>query len=55
MVRHTSLPDKTDHAIDILLENYEALETEFHTFMKDIIAYIEKEKEIELKYLVGKI
>ncbi len=55
MVRHTSLPDKTDSAIDILLENYEALETEFHTFMKDIIAYIEKEKEIELKYLVGKI
>ena len=52
MVRHTSLPDKTDLAIDILLENYGVLEIEFHTFMKDIIAYIEKEKEIELRYLV---
>ena len=54
MVRHTSLPDKTDFAIHILLENYEALETEFHAFMKNIITYIEKEKEIELKDLVEK-
>jgi len=55
MVRHTSLPDKTDFAINILLENYEVLETEFHVFMKDIITYIEKEKEIELKNLVERI
>ncbi len=54
MVRYTSLPDKTDLAIDILLENYEALEREFHSFMREIIDYIENEKEIELKYLVSK-
>lgn len=54
MVRHTSLPDKTDLGIDILLKNYEALETEFHTFMKDIITYIETEKEIDLLNLVEK-
>ena len=54
MVRYTSLPDKTDLAIDILLENYDALEREFHSFMREIIAYIENEKEIELKYMVDK-
>jgi len=54
MVRHTSLPDKTDSAIDILLENYESLEIEFHSFMNDIIAYIVNEKEIELRYRVEK-
>ena len=54
MVRHTSLPDKTDFAINILLDNYEELESEFHAFMKDIIIYIENEKEIELKNLVEK-
>ncbi|MCZ4693288.1 DUF479 domain-containing protein [Ancylomarina euxinus] len=54
MVRYTSLPEKTDLAIDILLENYDALESEFHSFMKDLIAYIVNEKEIELKHLVKK-
>ena len=54
MVQYTSLPDKTDFAIDILLENYDALEIEFHSFMKDIITYIVNEKEIELKYLEEK-
>ena len=54
MIRHTSLPDNTDLAIDVLLENYDAIESEFHAFMKDIIAYIENEKEIELKYRIKK-
>jgi len=54
MVRYTSLPDKTDLGIDILLENYAAIESEFHSFMKEMIAYIVNEKEIELKYLVEK-
>jgi len=52
MVRYTSLPDKTDFAIDILLENYSALENEFHTFMREIIAYVINEKGIGLKQLV---
>lgn len=52
MVRYTSLPDKTDMGINILLENYDAIESEFHTFMREIISYIVNEKEIELKYLV---
>ncbi|MDE5420966.1 ACP phosphodiesterase [Ancylomarina sp. DW003] len=52
MVRRTSLPDKTDLGIEILLENYEALESEFHTFMREIITYVSKDKGIELKYLV---
>jgi len=52
MVRYTSLPDKTDFAIDILLENYNALENEFHSFMREIIAYVVNEKGIELKQLV---
>lgn len=54
MVRHTSLPDKTDLAIDVLLENYDAIESEFHAFMRDIIAYIVNEKEIELRYRIEK-
>jgi len=52
MVRHTSLPDETDQAIEILLENYDALEQEFHAFMLDIIDYIVNEKKIELGNLV---
>ncbi|RXQ96494.1 DUF479 domain-containing protein [Ancylomarina salipaludis] len=52
MVRHTSLPDKTDFAIEILLENYTALESEFHSFMRELIAYVVNEKGIELKYRV---
>jgi len=54
MIRHTSLPDNTDLAIDVLLENYDAIESEFHAFMKDIIAYIVNEKEIELRYRIEK-
>ncbi len=49
MVRYTSLPNKTDFAIDILLENYRALETEFHFFMRDIIKYVKSEKGIKLE------
>jgi len=54
MVRYTSLPDKTDLAIDILLDNYEAIETDFHAFMREIIAFIENDKKIKLKYLADK-
>ncbi len=48
MVRRTSLPDKTDIAIDVLLENYDTLESEFHSFMRDILSFIKNEKDIEL-------
>lgn len=55
MVRHTSLPDKTDLGIKILLQNYEAIEYEFHSFMREMILFIEKDKKIELKQIVVKV
>ena len=51
MVRYTSLPDKTDVAIEILLDNYEAMEKQFNDFMRDIIDYVVNDKKIELNHL----
>jgi acyl carrier protein phosphodiesterase len=40
MANRTSLPDKSQFAIECLKENYPILEENFFLFMKDIIAYI---------------
>jgi acyl carrier protein phosphodiesterase len=39
MSRHSSLPDYTDQAIDILICNYDVYEAEFYRFFPEIIEY----------------
>ncbi|NOZ45518.1 MAG: DUF479 domain-containing protein [Chlorobi bacterium] len=43
MTRHTSLPNKTDFAMQILKNNYELFEIEFNAFFSEIIEYAKKE------------
>ncbi len=48
MSRHTSLPDHTKFAIEILLEHYSLFEDHFMEFFPQIIAEIEKRFEISV-------
>lgn len=48
---HTSLPDKTDFAMEILYRKYNDFNEEFNVFFKEIIAKIIKEFKIKLPYL----
>ena len=45
---YTSLPDKTDFAMQVLMENYTIFNLEFKYFMEDIIGYISTRFAIEL-------
>ncbi|MFC2086427.1 ACP phosphodiesterase [Bacteroidota bacterium] len=43
MSLRTSLPSKTNHAIEVLKNNYDEFDNEFNAFFKDIIVYTENE------------
>lgn len=43
MSRRTSLPNKTNYAIEILKNSYYELDNEFKTFFDDIIAFVQNE------------
>ncbi len=48
MSRHTSFPDKTDEAMQVLKENYTAFQTEFETFISEIQSFTsEKIKQLK--------
>ncbi|PVX50710.1 acyl carrier protein phosphodiesterase [Balneicella halophila] len=48
---HTSLPDKTDFAMEVLYDYYNDFNGEFNDFFKEIIAEIKKDFRIKLPYL----
>lgn len=48
MSRRTSLPDKTNFAINCLLNNYSEFKGEFELFMKDILVYVNEEHNINV-------
>lgn len=48
MSRRTSLPDKTNFAIDCLLNNYSEFKGEFELFMRDILVYVSEERNINV-------
>ena len=43
MSRRTSLPNKTNYAIEILRSNYYELDNEFKAFFEDIIVFVQNE------------
>lgn len=47
MAHRTSLPDKTNHAIDVLETNFEVLHELFDRFFKELIAYVEESYSIK--------
>jgi acyl carrier protein phosphodiesterase len=49
MSQHTSLPDKTDQAMDILQQNFDLIAAQFAPFMKELVNYVEKETTIRIK------
>lgn len=48
---HTSLPDKTDFAMEVLYQMYNDFNEEFNEFFKEIIAAITADFKIKLPYL----
>lgn len=48
MSRHTSLPDHTEAAINILREQYEGFREEFFDYFPQLTAYVEEQFEIKL-------
>jgi acyl carrier protein phosphodiesterase len=51
MSKHTSLPDKTIDAIDILKREYEELKTEFFDYFPQLVAHVEENFQIAIKHL----
>ena len=49
--KHTSLPDKTIDAIDILKKQYEVFKTEFFDYFPELVAHIEDKFQFEIKRL----
>lgn len=49
MSRHTSLPDHTVAAIQILNDQYEGLREEFFDYFPQLITYVKEKFEIDLK------
>lgn len=49
MSRHSSLPDKTEQARQILLENYSLLDTYFARFMDDMLSFVAGEHGVTIK------
>ncbi len=47
---HTSLPDKTDFAMEILDKCYDDFNDDFNTFFQEIISEIKKQYRIKLPY-----
>lgn len=48
MSKHTSLPNKSDYAIETLTEEYDGFENEFELFMRDLIKYVSNEHQINV-------
>ena len=51
MSKHTSLPDKTADAIDILKKDYEEFRTEFFDYFPQLVAHVEDKFQIAIKHL----
>ena len=51
MSKHTSLPDKTADAIDILKRDYEEFRTEFFDYFPQLVAHVEDKFQIAIKHL----
>lgn len=51
MSKHTSLPDKTTDAIDILKKEYDGFKTEFFEFFPQLVAHVEEKFQVEIKHL----
>jgi len=49
MSKHTSLPDKTIDAIDILKKEYEGFKTEFFEYFPLLVSHVEEKFGIEIK------
>jgi acyl carrier protein phosphodiesterase len=49
MSRHTSLPDKTTNAIDILKTHYESLKEEFFMYFPQLVAHVEASFGVRVK------
>jgi acyl carrier protein phosphodiesterase len=49
MSRYTSLPEKSEKAVEIMKQNYPFLEKNFSVFMNDIIGFVESEFGIVIK------
>ncbi|MFP4525947.1 MAG: ACP phosphodiesterase [Bacteroidales bacterium] len=50
MAKHTSLPDKADQAIDVLLKNYSTINDNFLEFFPMLIKYVKKVHSIDIQY-----
>ena len=48
MGKYSSLPSKSDAAMDCLMNNYNSLENNFNAFMAELIQYVSQEFDIEL-------
>jgi len=51
MSKHTSLPDRTSHAIETLKRDYEGFKTEFFDFFPQLVAHVEEKFQVEIKHL----
>ncbi len=49
MSRRTSLPDKTDFAMQVLQDNYSDLEELFKSFFPELLLFVEENFEVEIK------
>lgn len=49
MSRYTSLPDKSENAIQIFSENYSEIEIRFISFMKELIDFVNTEANFSIK------
>jgi acyl carrier protein phosphodiesterase len=49
MSHYTSLPEKTDFALDVFHQNKKVLAKNFIMFMKEIIGFVESNNDVEIK------
>jgi acyl carrier protein phosphodiesterase len=54
MVKHTSLPDKTDEAIRIFKDNYSDFRMEFYDYFPQLIDYIEEKFQIPINSSINR-
>ncbi len=53
MSKHTSLPDKTDEAIEILKMYYDDFQNEFFEYFPQLIQHVEERFQVKVKNLPG--
>jgi acyl carrier protein phosphodiesterase len=49
MSKHTSLPDKTDEAIEILKQHYDNFRNEFFEYFPQLIHHVEERFQVTIK------